>query len=109
MEIPRLSPAEPGGESIRLNTIVSAPQQETDMSAIQAPSESALEMYESAKAMLIEFKQSVRLEDLDRAIRLFREALFQRPVSHPMRMYALNNLAMGLVTRFDHQIGRAHV
>ena len=52
--------------------------------------------------MLTECKQSVRLEDLDRAILLFRGALLQRTDSPPMRMHALNNLAMGLVTRFDH-------
>ena len=73
----------------------------TDKAVVQGSPESALEMYEFAKSMLIECKESVRLDDLDTAIRLFREALLQRPASHPMRMYALHNLAMGLVTRFN--------
>ena len=72
---------------------------------MQGSPESALEMYEFAKSMLLECKQSVRLDDLDTVILLFREALLQWPVSHPKRMYALNNLTMGLVTRFDH-LGR---
>ena len=55
--------------------------------------------------MLTECKQSAPLGDLDTAILLFREALLQRPDSQPMRVYALNNLAMGLLTRFDH-VGR---
>ena len=55
--------------------------------------------------MLTECKQRAQLQDLDTAILLFREALVLRPNSRPMRMYALNNLAMGLLTRFDH-LGR---
>jgi hypothetical protein len=55
--------------------------------------------------MLTECKQSAPLGDLERAILLFREALLQRPDSHPMHPYALDNLAMGLLTRFNH-LGR---
>jgi hypothetical protein len=72
---------------------------------VQDSPESALEKYEIAKSMLTECKQSAPLEDLDRAILLFREALLQCPNSYPMRPYALNNLVMGLLTRFDH-LGR---
>ena len=77
----------------------------TDKAVVQGSPESALEIYEFAKSMLIECKRSVPLDDLDTAILLFREALLQRPVSHPMRMYSINNLVMALVTRFDH-LGR---
>ena len=72
------------------------------MSAVQAPSESALEMYKFARSALTEYKQSVRIQDLDRAILLFHEALLQRSVLHPMRTSALNDLAMALLTRFDY-------
>ena len=68
---------------------------------LDAP-ESALEIFEFAKSMFTECKQCAKLQDLDTAILLFREALVLRPNLHPMRMYALNNLAMGLLTRFDH-------
>ena len=67
--------------------------------------ESALAKYEIAKSMLTECKQSAPLEDLERAILLFREALHQHPDSHPMHPYSLDNLTMGLLTRFDH-LGR---
>ena len=69
---------------------------------MQDSPELALEKYEIAKSMLIQCKQSAPLEDLDTAILLFREALLQRPDSHPMRSHAINNLAMGLLTRFNH-------
>ena len=72
---------------------------------MQTTSESALDMYKFARLALTEYKQSVRIQDLDRAIHLLHEALLQRPVSHPMHSYALNNLAMALVTRFDY-LGR---
>ena len=62
-------------------------------------------MYALAKDLLTQCKQSALLQDLDEAISLFREALLQRPDPRIMRMYALNNLAMGLVTRFDY-VGR---
>ena len=59
-------------------------------------------MYELAKSTLADWKKSARLGDLDAVILLFREALLQRQDPHPGRVYALHNLAMGLVTRFDH-------
>ena len=62
-------------------------------------------MYTLAKDLLKQCKQSTQLQDLDEAISLFRDALLQRPDPHIMRLYALNNLAMGLVTRFDY-LGR---
>ena len=65
-------------------------------------SESTLQAYTLAKDLLTQCKQSALLQDLDEAISLFREALLQRPDPHIMRMYALNNLAIGLATRFDY-------
>ena len=62
-------------------------------------------MYTLAKDLLTQCKQSALLQDLDEAISLYRDALIQHPDPHTMRMYTLNNLAMGLVTRFDY-LGR---
>ena len=62
-------------------------------------------MYTLAKDLLTQCKQSAALQDLDQAISLFREALLQHPDPHTMRTHALNNLAIGLATRFDY-LGR---
>ena len=59
-------------------------------------------MFTLAKDLLTQCRQAAALQDLDQAISLFREALLQHPDPHTMRVYALNNLAMGLVTRFDY-------
>ena len=75
------------------------------MAIVSGTLESALETYLLAMDLLTQCKQSALLQDLDAAISLFREALLQRPDPHIMRTYALNNLAMGLVTRFDY-LGR---
>ena len=75
------------------------------MGIVREAPEWPLEIFEFAKSILTECKQTAQFQDLDTAILLFREAFVPRPDSRSMRMYALNNLAMGLLTGFDH-LGR---
>lgn len=51
------------------------------------------------------FGQSARIEDLEEAISLNREAVTLCPLGHPDRSTSLNNLASDLGTLFD-QSGR---